>query len=90
VDNLEHLSWTLEKSASYSLQVYRFEEGGLASENFALAARVLKGQAAGVMQSLSVEAADSYALAMAAPVPEPGGLLVGAGVFALGMRRRRR
>ena len=53
VDNLEHLSWTLEKSANYSLEVYRFEGGGLATENFAPAARVLNlGSGAGVTRAV--------------------------------------
>ncbi|HEY7119898.1 MAG TPA: S8 family serine peptidase [Tepidisphaeraceae bacterium] len=72
VDNLEHLSWTLEKTAKYSLEVYRFEGGGLKTEDFALAARVLRGdaaaaQAAGVMRSLAVEPGALEAVA----VPEP-------------------
>lgn len=93
VDNLEHLSWTLEKTANYSLQIYRFDGGGLAKEDFALAARVLKGDVgAGVMRSVSVPvgAEPSYALAMASPVPEPGAALPGIAVVALLGRRRRR
>jgi hypothetical protein len=91
VDNLEHLSWTLEKTANYSLQIYRFEGGGLAKEDFALAARVLKGDVgAGVMRSAPVGAEPSYALAMASPVPEPGAALPGIAVVALLGRRRRR
>jgi hypothetical protein len=95
VDNLEHLSWTLEKSATYSLEVYRFEEGGLATENFALAARVLNASAAaataGVSRSLSFEAGDALAMAMAAPVPEPGvGGMMAVGGLLITMRRRRR
>ena len=41
VDNLEHLSWTLERNGHYTLEVYRFAEGGIASEPFALAAQVI-------------------------------------------------
>lgn len=90
VDNLEHLSWTLEKSANYSLQVYRFEGGGLASENFALAARVLNlGSGAAVTRALSVDAGSTLAMAMAAPVPEPGGVFLAFAAVLLTTRGRR-
>jgi subtilisin family serine protease len=89
VDNLEHLSWTLEKTANYTLQVYRFEEGGLATENFALAARVLKGESAGVMQSLSFDGSQAAAFA-ATPVPEPGVVALGLTCMALASSTRRR
>jgi len=90
VDNLEHLSWTLEKSANYSLQVYRFDGGGLATENFALAARVLNlGSGAGVTRALSFEEAGAAALAMAAPVPEPGGVFLAFATVLFTTRGRR-
>jgi len=90
VDNLEHLSWTLEKSANYSLQVYRFDGGGLATENFALAARVLNlGSGAGVTRALSLDAEGTLAMAMAAPVPEPGGVFLAFAAVFLTTRGRR-
>jgi hypothetical protein len=94
VDNLEHLSWTLEGSGNYTLQVYRFNEGGLDSEKFALAARVLKDTAA--LAQLSPEMAGvSRAVAepwgvvggIEAAVPEPG---VGGVVVAVLMLVRRK
>jgi hypothetical protein len=46
VDNLEHLSWKLTESANYSLAVYRFVDGGMKDEDFAIAARAYQPAAA--------------------------------------------
>jgi subtilisin family serine protease len=99
-DNLEHLSWTLDEAGSYSLQVYRFKEGGIASEKFAVAARVLKDSAAslslvrqaGVSRSLDEGAFGIAGAFGASAVPEPGvgGAIAFCATGALARRRRRR
>lgn len=92
VDNLEHLSWMLEQTGNYTLEVYRFAESGLPIEQYALAARVLKGDAPGVLRTIGVQrglptVATSELRGF--DVPEPGGLPFLASAFAL-LRRRRR
>ncbi|HEY7120607.1 MAG TPA: S8 family serine peptidase, partial [Tepidisphaeraceae bacterium] len=41
VDNLEELSYTVKSSGNYTLEVYRYSDGGMKNETFALAAQVL-------------------------------------------------
>jgi hypothetical protein len=41
VDNLEQLSYKLTRSGNYTLEVFRYDEGGIKNETFALATRVL-------------------------------------------------
>jgi hypothetical protein len=92
VDNLEHISWNLAKKGTYSLAVYRFTEGGLANEPFAVAARVLaSAQAAGVSRSLVAGRGEATYLdgVLRGVVPEPSGLLGVLGMFSLLLRRRR-
>lgn len=96
VDNLEHLSWVLEATADYALQVYRFADGGLASEQYALAARVLKGDAAAA-QAYSASARSAQALVatgalkgMDSAVPEPAGAVGLALVMLIALARRGR
>lgn len=94
VDNLEHLSWTLEKTGTYTLEVYRFADSGLPTEDYALAARVLKGNAPAILQSLGIErglATSASGELRGFEAPEPGALAlcVMAVGFALGRRRRR-
>ncbi|MDB5318424.1 MAG: aprN [Phycisphaerales bacterium] len=94
VDNLEHLSWTLEATANYTLRVYRFEGSGLPSEAFALAAQVMKGNvAASVQRELAASRGEAYAasgLSRGFDVPEPTGVLwVVIGVAMIRRRRRR-
>ena len=84
VDNLEHLSWRLTQAGNYSLQVYRFDEGGLVSEKFALAARVVQNGAG------SLAPGGIAGVFASSPVPEPG---TAGSVFVLalaGLSRRRR
>jgi len=76
VDNLEHLSWILERTGNYTLEVYRFADGGLPTENFALAARVLKGSAAQLPPLIESSrrglAYDATSELKGFDVPEPG------------------
>jgi hypothetical protein len=95
VDNLEHLSWTLEATANYTLRVYRFEGSGLASEPFALAAQVMKGaSAAAVQREVLAGRGEAYAasgLSRGFEAPEPSGVLwVVLGMGMMGRRWRRR
>lgn len=94
VDNLEHLSWTLEKTGTYTLEVYRFTGSGLPTENFALAARVLKGDAPSILQALGVErglptTASGELRDFEAPEPASVATFVVLGGAAM-MRRRRK
>src|SRR5688500_2878369 len=61
VDNVEHLAWSITRGGEYSLEVFRFEGSGLASEQYALAARVLNPAGVGVSRGL-----------VATAVPESG------------------
>lgn len=93
VDNLEHLSWTLEKTGNYTLDIYRFAGSGLPTENYALAARVLKGNAPAILQSLGIErglatSATGELRDFEAPEPAPLSLCMIAAGFALVRRRR--
>jgi hypothetical protein len=96
VDNLEHLSWTLEATANYSLRIYRFADSGLPSEQFALAAQVMKGSAEAAVQRELLSAGGDRGAAYAASglsrgldVPEPSGVLwVVVGMAMMGRRRR--
>ena len=96
VDNLEHLSWTLEKTANYTLRVYRFADSGLARENFALAAQVMKGSAvASVQRALAAASARGAAYSATGELrgfeaPEPSGMLWVVMMGAMLGRRRRR
>lgn len=97
VDNVEHLSWTLEKTANYSLEVYRFADSGLKNEAYAVAARVLNADApsivnmalaAGVQRGAAYEASGEARGFEA--VPEPGGMVwVVVGMGWVGRRRQR-
>jgi hypothetical protein len=96
VDNLEHLSWTMEKTAKYTLRVYRFADSGLARENFALAAQVMKGSAvASVQRALAAASARGGAYSATGELrgfeaPEPSGMLWVVMMGAMLGRRRRR
>ncbi len=50
VDNLEHLSFKITQAGNYTLKAYRYADGGLASESFSIATRVLAN--APLLQSL--------------------------------------
>jgi hypothetical protein len=94
VDNLEHISWKLAETGNYSLDVYRFAEGGLVSEEFAVAARVLKatGESANALTAQAARggAYDADGLLRGVDVPEPGMMsLVGAGLLITRRRRSR-
>ena len=87
VDNLEHLSWTLERNGHYTLEVYRFAEGGIASEPFALAAQVMAAQTAALRRSIGLDGGEAAAFAA---VPEPStALLAFVGMILRTARRRR-
>jgi hypothetical protein len=94
VDNLEHLSWTLEKTGTYTLEVYRFAGSGLPTENFALAARVLKGDAPSILQALGAErglptTATGELRDFEAPEPAAlGSFMILGGVAMMGRRRK--
>src|SRR5688572_26825179 len=68
VDNAEHLAWSISRGGEYSLQVYRFDGTGIATEPFALAARVLNPSREVMRASLR---------ASSAPEPGLGGLVLG-------------
>jgi hypothetical protein len=93
VDNLEHLSWTLEATANYSLRVYRFADSGLANEQFALAAQVMKGSpAASVQRALAASRGEAYAASgelRGFEAPEPAGALWVVAGMAMMVRGRR-
>jgi hypothetical protein len=95
VDNLEHLSWTLEATANYTLRIYRFEGSGLTTEQFALAAQVMKGASAAAVQRELLASSDRGAAYAAAglsrglDVPEPAGVLWVVMGMAMMVRRRR-
>jgi len=91
VDNLEHLSWTLEKTGTYTLEIYRFADTGLPIEDYALAARVLKGNAPavlaqGVQRGLPTTATGELRDFEA---PEPSATAIFAILGAFGLTRRK-
>jgi hypothetical protein len=99
VDNVEHISWKLSSSGTYSLAAYRTGTSGLSSEQYALAARVLSSPP--LIQNLpgapptapiftsSAGVTKSLNLSTAV-VPEPSSLLLAAlGATILAARRRR-
>lgn len=99
-DNLEQMSYKLSASGNYTLEVFRYEEGGIKNETFALAARVLNNPPTlrdlGVSRTLADNAATGVSRSFdeAASVPEPTtGLLLGAATLlttTTTTRRRRR
>ena len=94
VDNLEHLSWTLKKTANYTLEVYRFADGGMPTEDYALAARVQKGTAPSLLKSLGAErglpmGASEELRGFEAPEPTGAGMVLALTALGLGQRRRR-
>jgi subtilisin family serine protease len=79
VDNVEHLAWSITRGGEYSLEVYRFDGIGIATEPFALAARVLNPSREVMRASLR-----------ASETPEPGGVgLVAVVLVLVGARQRR-
>lgn len=93
-DNIEHITWTLEKTGRYSLEIYRFVEGGAPSEAYALAAQVLKPEEATIQKALSVKrgfSTDSTGTLRSLPnsVPEPATLGLVVAVLMAGLMRRR-
>jgi len=103
-DNLEQLSYKLTASGNYTLEVFRYEEGGIKNETFALAARVLNNpptlRELGVSRALAASdtggvsrSFEEAAALDAAAVPEPttGFVLLAIGATTcLGRSRRRR
>jgi subtilisin family serine protease len=94
VDNLEHISWTLEKTANYTLEIYRFADGGLPIENYALAAQVVQDSASSVLRSVDTTrgpALPSEGELKSFDAPEPSGAAVALvlGCMALSRRGRR-
>lgn len=92
-ENIEHITWTLEKTANYSLEIYRFVEGGAPSESYALAAQVLKPSEYAVQKALSAKrglATSSSGALRGMEVPEPTTVGMLAVVALLGLARRRR
>jgi hypothetical protein len=98
-DNLEQLSYKLTRSGNYTLEVFRYEEGGIKNETFALAARVLNNppmlSQLGTSRSLADSSGgvsrsfDEAVAADAVPEPTGGVLLAGVAVIACARRRRR-
>jgi hypothetical protein len=60
-DNAEHLSFRITQGGNYSLEAFRFTEGGLKRETFGLAARVLNN--APILRQLDVDGFESLASA---------------------------
>ncbi len=95
VDNYENLSLKITTSASYSLEVFRYETGGNKNESFALAAQVLTSGASAALLSSSSSALTTQADAgvmrrlSESEVPEPTSLLA-IGLATLMLKRRRK
>ena len=100
-DNLEQLSYKLTASGNYTLEVFRYAEGGIRNETFALAARVLNNPPSlrqlGTSRALADNTSggvsrsfDEAAALDATSVPEPTGGLFLTGVAIFGCARRRR
>jgi hypothetical protein len=89
-DNLEHLSFVIGSGGHYQLQAYRYTDGGIKSEPFAIAARVLNNPP--ILKALGAEAqaisASSGGVMRGIEAPEPalGGLFL---MALLSLRRRR-
>jgi hypothetical protein len=101
VDNVEQLSYRVSRTGNYTLEVFRYAEGGVRNETFALAARVLNNapvlQQLGVSRSLAMSddgggvsrSFDEAAAFDAVAVPEPTTGLVLVAMGAIGCLRRR-
>jgi hypothetical protein len=93
VDNLEHLSWKLTDAGNYTLEVYRFIDGGLKEEEFAVAARAFQAETMSSAKEPSLVRGLSYeadGMLRGFEVPEPGATgIVGFGVVLLTSRRAR-
>ncbi len=94
VDNYENISMDISATASYSLEVFRYETGGNKNETFAMAARVLANGVSGTFEQRSlidptIGTSDGVMRRLeVAEVPEPSVLLAGGVVLLMGRRRR--
>jgi subtilisin family serine protease len=105
-DNVEHLSFRLTTAGNYAVQAFRFVEGGIKSEPFGFAARVLNNapvlkhldagvsaalaESDGFSRSLGMGLSEGDAAAAVASVPEPSGVGVLIVVAGAALARRRR